>query len=185
MRGGASDLYGSSAIGGVIDVLPVEPGERLQYTLHLTGAQENTSIVSGLLAGTRKGWSALGATTLFRTGGYVLTAPEARGPARRAPTAAATTRSRRAAPGRQPCRNRSAAGCGRAASARRAAAARRAARLRRCGLRAWHARTHRARCDRLARAYLADWADGSRQKPTGQARLRAKEGAPTSRGSIR
>jgi outer membrane receptor protein involved in Fe transport len=80
MRGGASDLYGSSAIGGVIDVLPVEPGESTQYALHLTGAQENTSIVSGILAGTAKRWSALGATTLFRTGGYVLTAPEARGP---------------------------------------------------------------------------------------------------------
>jgi len=51
MRGGASDLYGSSAIGGVIDVVPVEPGESLQYALNLTGAQENTSIASGLLAG--------------------------------------------------------------------------------------------------------------------------------------
>jgi hypothetical protein len=36
MRGGASDLYGSSAIGGVIDVVPVEPGESLQYALNLT-----------------------------------------------------------------------------------------------------------------------------------------------------
>ena len=79
MRGGASDLYGSSAIGGVIDVVPVEPGESLQYALNLTGAQENTSIASGLLAGSAKGWSGLGATTLFRTEGYVLTAPEARG----------------------------------------------------------------------------------------------------------
>jgi len=79
MRGGASDLYGSSAIGGVIDVLPVIPQENLQYALHVTGAQENTSIVNGLLAGTVKGWSGLGATTLFRTGGYVLTAPESRG----------------------------------------------------------------------------------------------------------
>jgi outer membrane receptor protein involved in Fe transport len=73
MRGGASDLYGSSAIGGVIDVLPVEPGESLQYALNLTGAQENTSIASGPLAGSAKGGSGLGATTLFRTGGYVLT----------------------------------------------------------------------------------------------------------------
>jgi len=80
MRGGASDLYGSSAIGGVIDVMPVSPGETLQYALNLTGAQENTSIVSGLLAGSARRWSGLGATTLFRTGGYVLTAPEARGP---------------------------------------------------------------------------------------------------------
>jgi outer membrane receptor protein involved in Fe transport len=79
MRGGASDLYGSSAIGGVIDVLPVIAGESLQYGLNVMGAQENTSNVSGLLAGTAKGWSGLGASTLFRTGGYVLTAPEARG----------------------------------------------------------------------------------------------------------
>jgi outer membrane receptor protein involved in Fe transport len=80
MRGGASDLYGSSAIGGVIDVMPVVPREGLQYALHLTGAQEDTSIASGLLAGTSRGWGILGATTLFRTGGYILTAPEARGP---------------------------------------------------------------------------------------------------------
>ena len=30
MRGGASDLYGSSAIGGVIDVLPAVPSEGLE-----------------------------------------------------------------------------------------------------------------------------------------------------------
>jgi len=78
VRGGASDLYGSSAIGGVIDVLPVVP-ERLDYALQVTGANESTSIVNGLLAGTVKGWSGLGAATLFRTGGYILTAPESRG----------------------------------------------------------------------------------------------------------
>lgn len=80
MRGGASDLYGSSAIGGVIDVIPVIPAEgRLQYGLNAMGAQEDTSTVSGLLTGSVRGWSGLGATTLFRTGGYVLTAPESRG----------------------------------------------------------------------------------------------------------
>lgn len=79
MRGGASDLYGSSAIGGVIDVVPVVP-EQFNYALHVTGANESTSIVNGLLAGTVKGWSSLGAATLFRTGGYILTAPESRGP---------------------------------------------------------------------------------------------------------
>jgi outer membrane receptor protein involved in Fe transport len=78
VRGGASDLYGSSAIGGVIDVLPVVP-ERFDYGLQVTGANESTSIVNGLLAGTVKGWSGLGAATLFRTGGYILTAPESRG----------------------------------------------------------------------------------------------------------
>jgi len=79
MRGGASDLYGSSAIGGVIDVLPAVP-ERFDYALDVTGASESTSIVNGLLAGTAKGWSSLGAATLFRTDGYILTAPESRGP---------------------------------------------------------------------------------------------------------
>jgi outer membrane receptor protein involved in Fe transport len=78
MRGGASDLYGSSAIGGVIDVLPVVP-ERFDYALQVTGASESTSIVNGLLTGVVKGWSGLGAATLFRTDGYTLTAPENRG----------------------------------------------------------------------------------------------------------
>jgi outer membrane receptor protein involved in Fe transport len=78
MRGGASDLYGSSAIGGVIDVVPVEP-EGLQYGLDASGASEDTWTVNGLLAGTVKGVSSLGAMTLFQTGGYILTAPEVRG----------------------------------------------------------------------------------------------------------
>lgn len=79
MRGGASDLYGSSAIGGVIDVLPVSP-ERFSYALDLAGASQDTSSLNGLISGTVKGWSGLAATSLFRTGGYILIAPEARGP---------------------------------------------------------------------------------------------------------
>jgi len=79
MRGGASDLYGSSAIGGVIDVVPVTP-KRFGYALDLSGANEGTSNLNGLLTGGRHRWSALGAATLFRTNGYILTAPEVRGP---------------------------------------------------------------------------------------------------------
>lgn len=79
MRGGASDLYGSSAIGGVIDVLPVKP-EGLNYAVDAAGANEATSIVNGLIAGGEHGWSGLGAATFFRTDGYILTAPEVRGP---------------------------------------------------------------------------------------------------------
>jgi outer membrane cobalamin receptor len=78
MRGGASDLYGSSAIGGVIDVLPVSP-ERFSYALDLAGASEGTSSLNGLISGAAKGWSGLAATSLFRTGGYILIAPESRG----------------------------------------------------------------------------------------------------------
>lgn len=79
MRGGASDLYGSSAIGGVIDVVPVTP-ERFGYALDLAGASEGTSNLNGLFTGAKHGWSGLGAATLFRTNGYILTAPEVRGP---------------------------------------------------------------------------------------------------------
>jgi outer membrane receptor protein involved in Fe transport len=79
MRGGASDLYGSSAIGGVIDVVPVVP-KSFDYGLNVAGASEDTSIVDGLLTAGARGWSGLAASSLFRTGGYILTAPEVRGP---------------------------------------------------------------------------------------------------------
>jgi outer membrane receptor protein involved in Fe transport len=79
MRGGASDLYGSSAIGGVIDVVPLVP-EHFGYAADVLGASEATSSVNGLLTGGGRGWSGLGAATLFRTDGYILTAPAVRGP---------------------------------------------------------------------------------------------------------
>jgi outer membrane receptor protein involved in Fe transport len=79
MRGGASDLYGSSAIGGVIDVVPVVP-KSFNYGVNAAGASESTSIVDGLLTAGARGWSGLAASSLFRTGGYILTAPEVRGP---------------------------------------------------------------------------------------------------------
>jgi outer membrane receptor protein involved in Fe transport len=79
MRGGASDLYGSSAIGGVIDVVPVVPQE-FGYAVNVAGASEGTSIVDGLLTAGNQEWSGLAATSLFRTDGYILTAPQFRGP---------------------------------------------------------------------------------------------------------
>ena len=79
MRGGASDLYGSSAIGGVIDVVPVIP-KNFDYGLNVAAASEDTSTVDGLLTAGVRGWSGLAASSLFRTGGYILTAPQFRGP---------------------------------------------------------------------------------------------------------
>jgi outer membrane receptor protein involved in Fe transport len=79
MRGGASDLYGSSAIGGVIDVVPVIP-KSFDYGLNVAGASEDTSTVDGLITVGVRGWSGLAASSLFRTGGYILTAPQFRGP---------------------------------------------------------------------------------------------------------
>jgi outer membrane receptor protein involved in Fe transport len=79
MRGGASDLYGSSAIGGVIDVVPVVP-KSFDYGLNVAGGSEDTSIADGLITAAMRGWSGLAASSLFRTGGYILTAPQFRGP---------------------------------------------------------------------------------------------------------
>src|SRR5438270_1465252 len=80
MRGGASDLYGSSAIGGVIAVVPVIATKTFEYRLNAAGASEDTWTVDGLITAGWRGWSGLAASSLFGTGGYILTAPEFRGP---------------------------------------------------------------------------------------------------------
>ena len=79
MRGGASDLYGSSAIGGVIDVTPVKP-VRTGYALDLGGATLGTFVESGLGTLAVGHNQALAAATIFGTDGYTLIAPAVRGP---------------------------------------------------------------------------------------------------------
>jgi outer membrane receptor protein involved in Fe transport len=78
VRGGASDLYGSSAIGGVINFLPVRAaGNGFSY-LSSYGSENTTD---NTLLGTLKSgkWSGLGAGGLLRTDGFITTAPDERG----------------------------------------------------------------------------------------------------------
>lgn len=79
VRGGASDLYGSSAIGGVISVIPVRPRDTgLQI---LTSGGSESTLDDGLLATMHHGrWSALASGGLIATDGYTLVAPSLRGP---------------------------------------------------------------------------------------------------------
>ena len=78
VRGGVSDLYGSSAIGGVINVVPVRPSGNFLNLLGSYGS-ENTSD-DGFLGSLQSGkWSGLAAAGLQRTDGYILTAPYERG----------------------------------------------------------------------------------------------------------
>jgi outer membrane receptor protein involved in Fe transport len=81
--GGGSDLYGSSALGGVIDVIPGRPVAPLA-ALSVSEAGENTTSVSGrgdLVQRRGQGqWGELAAAQIFRTDGYILTAPAERGP---------------------------------------------------------------------------------------------------------
>jgi len=79
VRGGASDLYGSSAIGGVIDVVPVRPNATgLQLTTNY-GSEASTDS-AGL--GTLKAgpWEGLASGGIVATDGYILVAPQFRGP---------------------------------------------------------------------------------------------------------
>ena len=62
----------------MIDLLPVIPRET-KYALDFSGGTDDTASLNGLGTGRLGRWDGLAAVTLFRTGGYVLTAPEARG----------------------------------------------------------------------------------------------------------
>ncbi len=79
VRGGASDLYGSSAIGGVINVLPVKPEHNLFALTTGYGGESTTD--NGLLASLKRGsWAGLLAGGILGTDGYTLIAPDMRGP---------------------------------------------------------------------------------------------------------
>ena len=79
VRGGASDLYGSSAIGGVISIIPVRPtANRFQLsTSYGSEATTDNSLLGALKFGK---WSGLVSSQLIATDGYVLIAQSIRGP---------------------------------------------------------------------------------------------------------
>ncbi|MBS1813929.1 MAG: Plug domain-containing protein [Acidobacteria bacterium] len=78
LRGGASDLYGSSAVGGVIDVVPVKPTD-VRRIVQIGGGGLGTVSGDGILTGSHHGWSGLSAVSVLRTDGYITVAPEQRG----------------------------------------------------------------------------------------------------------
>ena len=79
VRGGASDLYGSSAIGGVISIIPVHPTSS-DAELRSSYGGEGT-FDDSLLAQMKHGpWGTLVAGGLIGTNGYIQMAPGQRGP---------------------------------------------------------------------------------------------------------
>jgi outer membrane receptor protein involved in Fe transport len=79
VRGGASDLYGSSAIGGVISIVPVRPDAN-RFQLSTSYGSEATSD-NALLGMLKLGqWSGLVSGQILATDGYILVAPNLRGP---------------------------------------------------------------------------------------------------------
>lgn len=79
LRGGSADLYGSSAIGGVVDVEPVVPKKRLQVDADASGATESSALEDVLMTWSTRWIALLGAFTGLTTGGYIPTAPALRG----------------------------------------------------------------------------------------------------------
>jgi outer membrane receptor protein involved in Fe transport len=80
MRGGAADLYGSSAIGGVVDLAPVTAAGPLRFSVDGAGASEDTGQGDGLLTYAARRVAVLAAASGLSTNGYVPTAPALRGP---------------------------------------------------------------------------------------------------------
>src|SRR5438105_4306557 len=86
LRGGASSLYGSGAVGGVVQFVPRRPNDK-ELRLETSYGSQNTPDAS-VYAGARRGpWAFALAAQDFSTGGYVLTDHAARG---RADTPAAS-----------------------------------------------------------------------------------------------
>ncbi len=81
VRGGSAELYGSSAIGGVIDVAPVEPREAktIAIAADASGATENTVLADGMAESATRWIAALAAASELKTDGYITTAPPLRG----------------------------------------------------------------------------------------------------------
>lgn len=79
VRGGASDLYGSSAIGGVVNMIPVRPtGDALEVSTTYGG--QGTFDESMMAQGKRGAYGALIAGGLIGTDGYIQEAAAQRGP---------------------------------------------------------------------------------------------------------
>jgi outer membrane receptor protein involved in Fe transport len=84
--GGGSDLYGSSALGGVIDVIPAAPSVGRSHGVvptlaqaDLAAASEDTTNFSARADARQSSWGELIAGQVFRTDGYILVAPGVRG----------------------------------------------------------------------------------------------------------
>ena len=78
VQGGASHLYGSTALSGLIDVSTKSPTTN-HVSLSASYGNEFTPNGSLFMSGTHHGWSGSLATEIFRTDGYILVPETQRG----------------------------------------------------------------------------------------------------------
>ena len=78
VEGGASELYGSAAVGGVVQAL-LRRGDP-EVAVEASGGNEATGALSLFAAGRSGGWDLRFAGEAFTTDGYVLVSDDERGP---------------------------------------------------------------------------------------------------------
>lgn len=78
LRGGASDLYGSSALGGVVNIITKRP-ESNALSLEVSYGNQHTPDASVYLVGRKENWTGSLAAQSFRTDGYILVDRNQRG----------------------------------------------------------------------------------------------------------
>jgi outer membrane receptor protein involved in Fe transport len=78
VRGATGDLYGAGALGGVVQVLTVQPS-RTRARATFDGGSHDTFRGSLFVAGEKNGWNTSGAYEGVRTDGVFVLAPEVRG----------------------------------------------------------------------------------------------------------
>jgi outer membrane receptor protein involved in Fe transport len=81
LRGPAGDLYGSSAVGGVIAIRTVTPGARPFFGLEAAYGTQRTPSISVYASVSRANWTGSIAGEFFRTGGFVIVDESQRGAA--------------------------------------------------------------------------------------------------------
>ncbi len=79
LSGPASHLYGSGALGGIVNVR-TKGREANSATLEMSYGNESTPSASLFAAAKKNDWGASLAAEIFNTDGYVLVAPDERGP---------------------------------------------------------------------------------------------------------
>jgi outer membrane receptor protein involved in Fe transport len=80
VRGATGDLYGAGALGGVVQLLTLQP-DRTRARATIDGGSHDTFRGSLFAAGERKGWSGSGAYEGVRTDGVYIVPEESRGTA--------------------------------------------------------------------------------------------------------
>ena len=78
LRGGASDLYGSSALGGVVNIITRRP-ETSALSLEISYGNQFTPDASLYLVGRKGDWTTSLVAQSFRTDGYILVERSERG----------------------------------------------------------------------------------------------------------